>query len=82
MHFFTHCVLACVLLYPIQSFFFKNYIQLCLNMCIYLCHVFNNTKIKGIFKLLLHIMQQDTRGLVRIPNFNAKVKSTKPLQWE
>lgn len=43
MHFFTHCVLACVLLYPIQSL--KNYIQLCLN--VYLCHVFNNTKIKA-----------------------------------
>lgn len=43
MHFYTHCVLACVLLYPIQSV--KNYIQLRLN--VYLCHVFNNTKIKA-----------------------------------
>lgn len=36
-------MLAC-LLYPIQSHF-KNYVQLCLN--VYLCHVFNNTKIKA-----------------------------------
>lgn len=44
MHFFTHCVLACFIIsYSVT--YFKNYIQLCLN--VYLCHVFNNTKIKA-----------------------------------